>query len=382
MIQFRSLLRWSKEVRVTNEHSTTVKSKPQSPSDNKKYWAVGIESARNAFLSDDKDTQIAASDQLESLIDNRKQVQSGRLPPLISLYKEMLNWKLTGTFNIPFDKLSEAKIQIWELEDKCYDIVFFRLFIDHAIERFKDVRGFQMFKRVFDTAKVNSDPVFLQNDKNQDFQIVRREGATITIIGFSGVNYGFSGIGWNTFDRVVASEINANLIVVKDFHHRLYLSGVKSIGDYHESCVKIRKTLEEFSDTKVVALGGSAGVFGALNIACDLGLTHVVALAGPTSIEIGEASSSRQVYRNIAEDINNGAYPRPNLVEHIRNSAIKRIDFFVAGQHKFDFDQMSNIAEQCQGVVPHIYQGVNGHIVTDFAIEDRSLHNALCAEVD
>lgn len=297
--------------------------------------------------------------------------------PYVFLYQSMVIWLLERRFVVPWDNRIAARVQLWEIEWFNPVLDYQKQFVSAGLAAFPDVQGFQMMETVM-RAIPDGTSGFI--DKRQkDVVIYRRPGAKLTIFGFSGLNHQLAGIGWTSFDRAVAARLNANLIVLKDFNVRLHLAGVTSIGDFNATCNYLRELLAEFSDTRTVALGGSGGVFGAINIACEIGIDHVVALAGPTSLEIGEAAEAKQVYRKVAEDAKAGLIAYPNLVERVNGAGLRRIDFFVAGQHEFDYAQMRNLADRCPCVVPHVYEHLDTHIVVDSCIDDGTLAQALDA---
>jgi hypothetical protein len=337
-------------------------------------WLVAIQQAQRAVQEDDvggwRDALMALN---EVWAVNRGAL--GRGARHMWLYRSLLTFKLTGQYEPAFEQLPGAQVQIWELEAQWPDLAYQKAFLAAAITQFGPRPGFKMFENIFNAVdpKVKSD---FFDDPEADFQIHRRPGATLTIVGFSGLNNRFAGLGWNSFDRAVAQPLNANVIVVRDYHRRLYLAGVESMGDYAATVAGIKAALAEFKDTRIVAAGGSGGVFGAINIACDLDIRHIVAFGGPTSLELGEGNEDRQVYRKIADEAEAGQYSRPDLTQRVNASPIERIDFFVAGGHAFDFAQMRNLASACSCVVPHVYEGWTEHIVTDLAIADGSILQA------
>ena len=299
-----------------------------------------------------------------------------RALPQLNLYRSMIAWKLRGEFVEPSNNPPAAKIQMWELDAFCPDIEYRRRFIDDAVARYPNRRGFTLFKSVLANVSGTRSRFKVTGE---DVQILRRPGATMTIIGFGAIRGAFAGIGWDLFERVVVQTLNANFIILEDSDERIFLSGIKSLGDYEASVAAVRRILAEFADTTIVATGASGGVFGAINFAADLGVRHIVAFAGPTSIEVGEENENRQVYRRISADIAAGRFPRVNLAEKVNGSAIERIDFFVAGQSEFDMAQMNALRSQCPQVHPIIFEDSDSHIVTDYAIEDGSLFEAFRA---
>lgn len=337
-------------------------------------WLVVIQRAQRAVQEEDAAEWRGALAALNAVWATHRGAL-GRGARHMWLYRSLLTFKLTGHYEPAFQQLPGAQVQIWELEAQWPDLAYQKEFLAAAIAQFGPRPGFKMFENVFNAV----DPVTKSDffdDPDVDFQIHRRPGATLTIVGFSGLNNRFAGLGWNSFDRAVAQRLNANLIVVRDFHRRLYLAGVESMGDYAATVARIKAALEEFSATRIVAAGGSGGVFGAINIACDLDIRRIVAFGGPTSLELGEGNEDRQVYRKIADEAAAGMYSRPDLTQRVNASPIEKIDFFVAGAHEFDFAQMQNLASVCACVVPHIYEGWTEHIVTDLAIADGSILQA------
>lgn len=345
-----------------------------------------IDEARHAIQTKDQADLRVAQDRLAAAWDIIRATKvKGRdrtgkpFIPLIRLYHSMTIWLLDGKYERPFEILLGARIQIWELEETGFDLRFLSHFIADAAAQFPQERSFQMFRRAYAGVSPDEDGVRFVDDKSKDFQLFRRPDAEMTILAFSGITHKYAGIGWGTFDMAVAARLKANLIVLKDFPARLYLSGLQSFGSYDQTIDRLNTELMAFRDTKIVGTGGSAGVFGALMIGADLGLEHLVLFGGPTSLEIGRDQGDRQIYEHVETDIANGLYDRPDLREKTKNSSLKHIDFFVAGQHAFDMAQMRNISDHCDCVHPRVYTEQRNHVVTDLAIEDGSILEAFRA---
>lgn len=320
---------------------------------------------------------------LEALLDeiNGRILQRGLTQaraPVVFLYQSLATWLLTGKFVAPWDSRMTARVQFWETEWFNPVLSYQKRFVAEAHQAFPRVLGFEVMGRVLGTIADGTEGYV--DDRHKDVAVWRRPGAEMTIVGFGGLNHQVNGIGWTMFDRAVASKLNANLIVMKDFQRRLYLAGVESIGDFQATVAFVRNILGELAGTKVVAVGGSGGVFGAINYACELGIDHVVASAGPTSLKIGESAEEKQVYQKIAADADAGLFSCPDLAERVNAAGMRRIDFFVAGKHEFDYAQMRNLADNCACVVPHVYEDHDGHAVIDRAIADGSLLEAFNAQ--
>lgn len=338
-------------------------------------WQMVVERIQHALDTDDDAALISLDDELRAVFDRpRREIRKGL--PQLKLYQSLIKWKRGATFEAPFDDAQTAKIQFWDLDAHCSDLEYKRRFADAAATRYPERRGFRLFQSVL-TSIGDSRSQFKLG--KADVQIHRRPGAKMTVIGFGAIKGGFAGIGWDLFDRAVVEPLGANLIVLQDFNTRIYLAGIQSLGDYATSVAKVREIVEEFADTRIVATGASGGVFGAINFAADLGVRHIVAFAGPTSIEVGEDNSDRQIYRRISADIDAGRFERVDLAEKVNQSAIERIDFFVAGLQKFDMDQLNALRSRCDKVHPHIYEKLQDHVVTDYAIRDGSIFTAFRA---
>ena len=336
--------------------------------------SVWVEPIRSAQLALQGGAPAAIQAALAELVATQEAHRGtlGRGVRLVPLYRSLLHWTLTGEFLPCNTQIQGARLQLWHLESQWPALEYQKAFLAHTIASYGQQRGFRMFERIY--AAVDGEKLSdFFDDEDQEFQIHRRPGATTTIIGFSGLNQRYAGFGWNSFDRTISHKLNANLIVIRDFQKRLYLAGIESVGRYPETVAYLKATLAEFAGTRVIATGGSGGVFGALNLACDLGIGHAVCMAGPTSLELGEDNSDRQVYQLIANEAEAGLYDKPQLAEKVKASALKRIDFFVAGGKAFDYAQMRNLAEKCTQVVPHVYEDWTDHIVTDLAVADGSL---------
>lgn len=341
-------------------------------------WQSVIDRARQAVGDDDEAGLIALDDEIRAMMERpRREIRRGL--PLLTLYRSLIIWARDRQFEVPFDNMQAAKMQNWELDAYCPDVKYHLRFLDEAVERYGESRGFRMFQRILSTIGDARSPASLNDERTHDVQIRRRPGAKMTIVGFAGNNDKFAGVRWRLFDRAIAAPLNANLVILRDHNRRLYLAGIKSLGDHATSIAKMRETLAEFSDTRIVAAGGSSGGFGAMHFAADLGIRHVVVFSGPTSVEIGEDNEDRQIYRRIGLDIEAGRYPRPDLPAKVNNSAIESIEFFVAGQHEFDMAQLNALRSRCHKVNARIYPHLDGHVVTDYAIEDRSIFAAFNA---
>jgi len=286
----------------------------------------------------------------------------------------LARWHLTGKLKPNYRNVSEARVFMWEYEYYCPVFDFQKAFLAQVVESHPNAAGPEQFKEVYDFVGDKVDGA--RDYRDRDVVVIRRPGATRTILGVSGLKGVISGMGWTMFDRAVAQKMNANLIILRDQHHLYYLAGIKSLGPLNKTIKGLKKLLKDFDDTTIIATGGSAGVFGALYLASDLDIEHVVASSGPTSLDIGVDEGDRQRFLVIKEKAEKGELPYPDLAAKVAASGIRRVDFFVAGEHEFDMRQMQNLASRTDIVVPHVYEGESNHSIISKAILDGSFQKA------
>lgn len=295
------------------------------------------------------------------------------------LYRSMAEWRLDGIFTTPFANLTEARIQFWETEYYCPLSAYQIEYAKAGQERFPGINLFSGMVRIFNTTGlVQSD---FRDIRKSEIVTCLRPGATRTIIGFSALNQNPLGIGWPTFERAIARPLNANLIILKDFQKRLYLAGIKSIGDYRKTISYLGELVDEYSDTQVTFMGCSGGTFAALNFASQIGVEHVVGLSGPNSLAIGEGSEDKRVYSQVSQDAAAGRLPYPDLIAQLKTSKVRRFDYFISEFHEFDMAQFRNARDNLDIVVPHLYPA-STHSMTDLAIEDGGLLRAFTEPLD
>lgn len=301
---------------------------------------------------------------------------SGKQGTVLRLYASLTRWRRTGVFEAPFSNVTEARVQFWELEYRC-PVFDYQLALARVMdERFPDASGLRKNRRVLENTP--PDAPHRRETRDADVDFFETPGAERTIVGFSGLNGNCLGIGWTTFYRAVAAPTLSNLIVLKDFQRRLYLDGLPSLGDLEASVAALAAQLEPYREQgEVIFVGGSGGTFGALMFAARIaGIERVVALSGPTSLELGGQNEDKQVYAEILGLIDAGHLPHADIPSLVRGSGIRRVDFFVSGGNGFDMSQMTNLLEKTDVVVPHIYD-TSDHVMTDLTVED----GRLCAVV-
>lgn len=292
------------------------------------------------------------------------------------LLLSMIDWRLTGTLEVPFRSIMEAKMQYWDIEWSCPLTDYQTAFLRAANEKFPDVPVFGIFLKIFETLD-NKGPRMLES-RRADFQVVLTPGAKVTVVGFSGIRHSCLGIGWPTFYRATAEQAKANLVVLKDHDYQLFLGGIRTIGDKQKTAARLRELMAEpqFAGTEFVFLGASGGTFGALVYAGLLGVKRVIGLSGPVSIEIGLGNEDKHVYKRLESMIAAGELEHEDPTKRVREGGVERIDYFVAGHHEFDQLQCRHLLENTDCAVQHVYP-TSSHMITDFCIADGRLVAAI-----
>ncbi|GKY88009.1 hypothetical protein [Sinisalibacter aestuarii] len=325
----------------------------------------------------DQNTLAELDDELGALLGAK--ALNARMTPIARLYRSMIEWRRSGVFHAPFNGMSEARLQFWEIEWHCPVLGYQRAFVQAMFEARPDTNLAQKNKVVFE--HMPSEVPDVRETRDLDIDIMLYPGAERTIIAFSGLNGNCLGIGWTMFYRAVACPARANLVVLKDVQRMLYLKGLASVGDFEATKARLRDLVDEYSALgEVIFLGGSGGTFGALAFGSGIGkVRRVVALAGPTSLEIGGEHEDKQVYRRIFADMQSGLVPHKDIAALVNGSGLERVDFFVSGGHEFDMAQMAHLKDNTKVVVPYIYD-CEHHSMTDMCIADGRLISVVKGE--
>lgn len=296
----------------------------------------------------------------------------------VMLYHSLIKWQREQVFSYPAEGRLQARTQYWELEWNCPVFTFQKPFAAETFERFPDLGGFKAINTVYSTVE-HTRSSFMDARHSGDVRVHSRAGADKTIVVFTAKDYQFAGIGMTLFDRAVTEPLNANLVVFKDFNNSMFLAGLKSVGGFDASVQFVRDLLAEFSSTKIIGMGASSGVFAALNYGARIGINHIVALAGPTSLDIGLNSGTRPVYKKIYNDYKAGLIAYPELSEVLSGSDMQRIDFFVGGRNAYDMEQMEYLRARSDLVYPHVYERNGAHVLLDVTLSDGTLFEAINA---
>lgn len=332
-----------------------------------------LEHARQVlWASDSVEDAQAVVDAIDALPTGRK---GGIRRIKLNVLRTLAHWRLTGDLAVNYENLNEARIQLWEVEVFCPVFDFQKQFLLKITSDFPGAKGPRQLSSVYQTIEsVEPTPLIRSRD---GLIVIRRPGATHTFIVFTGLKMVVSGMTPCILYRAISQHLNANFIVCFDNSRRHYLGGIDTIGDRRETIGRLKSLLAEFEGTKVTAIGGSAGVFGALHASCDLGIDHVIATSGPTSLEVGFNTDGRQVYKKILAAIEAGEIDSVDLGALVAKSSIKRIDFFVGGKNEYDMKHLSELHNYTDAIIPYIYEDTADHNVIERAIVDGSYISAI-----
>jgi tetratricopeptide (TPR) repeat protein len=128
-------------------------------------------------------------------------------------------------------------------------------------------------------------------DDGSDVMIVRG-GRPSAVIVFSGLADRMV-MPLPIFDRYLA-ELGVSAIYLRDRKRMGYFQGVKSLGDYDESVVGLKKILAGLGADEVHTIGNSAGGIGAISLGIDLAAKYIVGFSAPTSITRAAADMDRR----------------------------------------------------------------------------------------
>ncbi|MEY8827710.1 hypothetical protein AB9K34_04735 [Sedimentitalea sp. XS_ASV28] len=272
----------------------------------------------------------------------------------LGVYKSLAHWRLTGELVPNYRNINEARIQLWELERDCPVFEFQKPFLAGIAATYPQAQGPNELSSLYQT--IDSVKPTPRIDPEEGIVVIRRPGATRTLMMFPGIPYLMSNLTTCLLDRAIGQPLNANVIACFDKARLLYLGGIRQIGNRQQTLAYLHDLLDEFRDTQITAIGGSAGVYGALHMSCDLGIDHVIATSGPTSFELGVEAENRQHFNRAQAAAEAGELELIDLISVVKNSGIKRVDFFVGKYHEFDMSQMTALKDNTDIVVPHLYE--------------------------
>jgi hypothetical protein len=200
-----------------------------------------------------------------------------------------------------------------------------------------------------------------------DLQIVDQRAAA-TFIVFCGIGHRF-GVDLNVLDLWLRPT-GANIIYLRDFNSALYLQGLKSLGDYRTTIGSLRTKLSELGTRKVVCIGYSGGVYGALLFGRDLPADLVLALSGPSTLDFGLMDTEdRPVYAKIESLKGRGLIEYPDLARDYAANKV-RVRYLYAELNDFDRQQAEHL-RACPGVTLEPLAGAKRHFILPDLIRRR-----------
>jgi hypothetical protein len=174
----------------------------------------------------------------------------------------------------------------------------------------------------------------------RDYQVFDRKQKT-TMVLFCGHAHRF-GVELNQVALWLQS-LPVNLVYLRDFNLRLYLAGVQSIGNIEASVARLKEDLAVLGTERLVTMGNSGGVYGALHYGDLLGADEVLCFAGPTSLSAGLAEAAeRPVYEIISEEVKAGLLSEPDLRARYRENGVS-VRYFYAADYAFDAAQVATL---------------------------------------
>ncbi|HTT98569.1 MAG TPA: hypothetical protein VMF58_11005 [Rhizomicrobium sp.] len=181
------------------------------------------------------------------------------------------------------------------------------------------------------------------DDEESDVQIVQKPGATTTLVVFTGIRHGF-GIPLNLFHHACLAQFHANVVYLRDFAQSIYLTGIQSLGGIQQACQALGNIFAELGTKRLVMIGNSGGVFGALYYATLLDADAVLAFSGPSSLDIGMDHEERQLYGRLSTLRGQGkiAWPDIRALYAARNTTVS-IHF--GGDNLFDRAQAEHLQD-------------------------------------
>jgi hypothetical protein len=145
------------------------------------------------------------------------------------------------------------------------------------------VRFLRYLACVFDQLPAADGQPPFDDKREQDLQIVRRDGADTVILLFCGFGEGL-GLPLPVMHRWFG-RLPAHLVYLRDSRHQFFLRGIETLGrDRHATLRELRRIVRDLGARRVLCYGCSGGVFAALHYGAALPADAVVCLAGPTNL--------------------------------------------------------------------------------------------------
>lgn len=181
-----------------------------------------------------------------------------------------------------------------------------------------------------------------RDDKKRDLQIVSNPGATVTFVVVCGIRHAF-GIQLNVLHHCCLAQYGANVIYLRDLSENMYLTGIDSLGGMASTLAQLRECILSLGTQKLVFVGNSGGVFGALYYGALLKADEILLFAGPTSLDIGFQETERQAYPRLNELRRAAQIEWPDLREIYQQNGIP-VSLYFGNENRVDRLQAENLA--------------------------------------
>ncbi|MGV3570306.1 MAG: tetratricopeptide repeat protein [Ramlibacter sp.] len=129
----------------------------------------------------------------------------------------------------------------------------------------------------------------MNGDSVESCFVRRSPGARKMLLVFTGLAGEAGGMPVTVLDAMLRA-LPVHVVYLRDFQRLLYLKGIPALGaDYERTVDGLRALQQELGAAELYCMGSSAGGYGALQYAAALGADTVLALAPPTTTQVGTA---------------------------------------------------------------------------------------------
>ena len=212
----------------------------------------------------------------------------------------------------------------------------------------------------------------LKDNRTQDVQVTRAEGARLTVIVPTGIAFGY--LPPAMLDALFA-EHNVNAIYLRDFRKRAYRTGVISLGrDEAETIRTLKRLAASLGPERLVTMGGSMGGFAALRYGALLEAYAALSFAGPTELFSTYQTTKPTIWNPnfFTRLMMERESELPNDLVPLLRSSEKTRFFQFFGEGLAADERQARRLEGLPNVSVMPVRGVNDHIVADHMIGDGS----------
>ncbi|HUO11155.1 MAG TPA: hypothetical protein VMU37_00210 [Caulobacteraceae bacterium] len=119
--------------------------------------------------------------------------------------------------------------------------------------------------------------------REDDVQLVRREGSDLVVFAFCGRMHRMGLPTW-MFQRWMG-WLNANVVYLRDFANLHFLGGVRSWGSRQRTAISLQWIVEQLQAKRVICVGNSSGGYAAMFYGLEIGAQGVLNFSGGTNLE-------------------------------------------------------------------------------------------------